>query len=61
MPKEEEIEIEGVITLSPKNFFMVECEHGEVSKHNIRLTVGDKVIVTLGSYDLYSGRITKRL
>ena len=33
---------------------------GKLRKHNIRIIVGDRVVVELSPYDLYNGRITYR-
>lgn len=70
MPKEEHIEMEGVvIDALPNTQFKVELENGHVvhahisgkmRKHYIRILRGDKVTVELTPYDLTKGRITYR-
>lgn len=70
MPKEENIEMEGVvIDALPNTQFKVELENGHVvhahisgkmRKHYIRILRGDKVTVELTPYDLTKGRITYR-
>ncbi len=71
MPKEEHIEMEGiVIETLPNTMFRVELENGHVvmahisgkmRKHYIRILTGDKVTVQLTPYDLSKGRITYRV
>ena len=70
MPKEEPIEMEGiVIDTLPNTMFRVELENGHVvtahisvkmRKHYIRILTGDKVTVQLTPYDLSKGRIVYR-
>ncbi len=70
MPKEELIEVEGVVReLLPNAMFRVEIANGKVvlahisgkmRMHYIRILVGDKVTVQLSPYDLTRGRITYR-
>ncbi len=70
MPKEEAIEVEGVITKSLSNSqFSVEIENGhmvtaypagKMRKFFIKILPGDKVTVALSPYDLSKGRITFR-
>lgn len=70
MPKEENIEMQGVVTDTlPNTTFRVELENGHsviahisgrMRKHYIRILVGDKVTVELTPYDLSKGRITYR-
>lgn len=70
MPKEELIEIEGVVTeLLPNAMFRVKLENGcfitahtsgRVRKNRIRILAGDKVTVEMTPYDLTKGRITFR-
>ncbi|MBF0385640.1 MAG: translation initiation factor IF-1 [Candidatus Omnitrophica bacterium] len=70
MPKEELIEVEGVVKESlPNAMFRVELEaghlvlahiSGKIRKHFIRILPGDKVKVELSPYDLTRGRITYR-
>lgn len=70
MPKEDHIEMEGVVmdTL-PNTMFRVELENGHVvtahisgrmRKNYIRILTGDKVRVELTPYDLTKGRIVYR-
>jgi translation initiation factor IF-1 len=70
MPKEEAIEVEGVISESlPNAMFRVELENGhkilahvsgKIRMNFIRILPGDKVKVELSPYDLSRGRITFR-
>ncbi|MFK5968741.1 MAG: translation initiation factor IF-1 [Candidatus Marithrix sp.] len=70
MPKEESIEMEGVVTETlPNTMFRVKLENdhivtahisGRMRKHYIRILTGDKVTVQLTPYDLDKGRITYR-
>ena len=70
MPKEETIEVEGiVIETLPNAMFRVELKNGHrvlshisgrIRKHFIRILPGDKVVVELSSYDLTRGRIVYR-
>jgi translation initiation factor IF-1 len=70
MAKQEAIEIEGVVTevLPDRNFrVLLDNGHtvlaysaGKMSKHKIRVLVGDRVSVELSPYDLSRGRITYR-
>ncbi|MCP4699628.1 MAG: translation initiation factor IF-1 [Gammaproteobacteria bacterium] len=70
MPKEDHIEMEGVVTETlPNTMFRVELENGHkvtatisgrMRKHYIRILTGDKVTVQLTPYDLSKGRITYR-
>jgi translation initiation factor IF-1 len=70
MPKEDHIEMEGVVLETlPNTMFRVELENGHVvtahisgkmRKHYIRILTGDKVTVQLTPYDLTKGRITYR-
>ncbi len=70
MPKEDHIEMEGVvIDTLPNTMFRVELENGHVvtahisgkmRKHYIRILTGDAVTVQLTPYDLSKGRITYR-
>lgn len=71
MPKEEAIEVEGVIQEAlPNAMFRVELQNGhtilghisgKMRKHYIRILPGDKVKVELSPYDLTRGRITFRM
>ncbi len=70
MPKEEAIEVEGmVIELLPNAMFRVELDSGhkvlahicgKMRMHYIKILHGDKVKVELSPYDLTRGRITYR-
>ncbi len=70
MPKEESIEVEGVVVESlPNAMFRVELENGhkilahisgKMRMHYIRILPGDKVTVEMSAYDLSRGRITYR-
>ncbi len=70
MPKEELIEVEGVVKESlPNAMFRVELDNGhlvlahisgKIRKHFIRILPGDRVKVELSPYDLNRGRITFR-
>ncbi len=70
MPKEEPIQVEGVIIEAlPNAMFRVELENGhrllahvagKMRMHFIRILPGDKVTVELSPYDLTRGRITFR-
>ncbi len=70
MPKEDQIEIEGMITETlPNTMFRVELENGHVitahisgkmRKNYIRILRGDRVTVEMTPYDLSKGRITYR-
>ena len=70
MPKEEAIEVEGVITKALSNSkFSVEIQNGhmvtaypagKMRKFFIKILPGDKVTVALSPYDLGKGRITFR-
>ncbi len=70
MPKEEAIEVEGVVIETlPNAMFRVELKNGHrvlshisgrIRKHFIKILPGDKVVVELSSYDLTKGRIVYR-
>ena len=70
MPKEEMIEMEGVVhEVLPDTKFRVTLDNGHVimayvagrmRKHRIRILAGDKVNIELTPYDLSKGRITFR-
>jgi len=70
MPKEEAIEVEGIVMEPfPNAMFRVELEKGhkvlshisgKMRMHFIRILPGDKVIVELSPYDLTRGRIIYR-
>lgn len=70
MPKEESIEMDGVVVDTlPNTMFRVKLENGHIvlahisgrmRKHYIRILQGDKVKVALTPYDLTKGRIVFR-
>jgi translation initiation factor IF-1 len=70
MPKEEAIEVEGVVIETlPNAMFRVELKNGHrvlshisgrIRKNFIKILPGDKVMVELSSYDLTRGRIVYR-
>ena len=70
MPKEEAIEVEGVVIETlPNAMFRVELKNGHrvlshisgrIRKNFIKILPGDKVRVELSSYDLSRGRIVYR-
>ena len=71
MPKEDSIEVEGVVVEPlPNAMFRVELENGhkvlahisgKMRMNYIRILPGDKVKVELSPYDLTRGRITFRI
>lgn len=71
MPKEEAIEVEGVVAEAlPNAMFRVALENGhkvlahvsgKMRMHFIRILPGDAVKVELSPYDLTRGRITFRI
>ncbi|MCL2433878.1 MAG: translation initiation factor IF-1 [Clostridia bacterium] len=69
MPKDDAIEVEGVVVDSNHDMFQVELPNGhkiiahvsgKLRRYNIRVYAGDKVRVELSPYDLTRGRITWR-
>jgi translation initiation factor IF-1 len=70
MPKEDFIEVEGVVIEPlPNAMFRVQLDNGhkvlahisgKMRMHYIRILPGDKVKVELSPYDLTRGRITFR-
>lgn len=70
MPKEESIEVEGIVLETlPNAMFKVELEgghkvlahiSGKMRMHFIKILPGDKVVLELSPYDLSRGRITYR-
>ena len=70
MPKEDHIEMNGVVSETlPNTTFRVKLDNGHVvtahisgrmRKNYIRILTGDKVTVQLTPYDLTKGRITFR-
>ncbi len=71
MPKEDAIEVEGVVVEPlPNAMFRVELANGhkvlahisgKMRMHYIKILTGDKVIVELSPYDLGRGRIVYRV
>ena len=71
LPKEDHIEMEGVVAETlPNTMFRVELENGhtvtahisgKMRKNYIRILTGDKVTVQLTPYDLTKGRIVYRV
>lgn len=71
MPKDDAIEVEGVVIEPlPNAMFRVELENGhrvlahisgKMRMNYIRILPGDKVKVELSPYDLTRGRITFRI
>jgi translation initiation factor IF-1 len=71
MPKEDLIEVEGVVQEAlPNTMFRVEIQQGHIvlahlggklRKHFIRILPGDRVRLEVSPYDLTRGRITFRL
>ena len=70
MPKDDAIELEGVVTEAlPNAMFRVELPNGhkilahisgKLRLHYIRILPGDKVTVEISPYDLTKGRIIWR-
>lgn len=70
MPKEEAIEVEGIVVEPlPNAMFRVELENGhkvlahisgKMRMHYIKILPGDRVTVELSPYDLNRGRIIYR-
>jgi translation initiation factor IF-1 len=70
MPKEEAIEVEGVVIETlPNAMFRVELKNGHrvlshisgrIRKNFIKILPGDRVVVELSPYDLTRGRIVYR-
>ena len=70
MAKQENIELDGIITQALSNaMFRVELENGhmitahisgKMRKNYIRILTGDKVLVEISPYDLSKGRIVFR-
>jgi translation initiation factor IF-1 len=71
MPREDAIEVEGVVIEPlPNAMFRVELANGhrvlahisgKMRMHYIKILPGDKVIVELSPYDLSRGRIVYRV
>jgi translation initiation factor IF-1 len=70
MPKQELIEMDGVVTeIMPNQRFRVELENGmnvqaytcgKMRRFRIRVVTGDRVQLELSPYDLTKGRISFR-
>lgn len=70
MPKEEVIEVEGVVNeVLPNTIFRVQLTNGhsvtayasgKMRKHRIRILAGDRVTLEMSPYDLTKGRIAFR-
>ena len=70
MPKQDAIEVEGVVRLPlPNAMFRVNLANGhevlahisgKMRLHYIKIVPGDRVLVELSPYDLGRGRITYR-
>ena len=70
MPKEDAIEVEGIVVEPlPNAMFRVELDNGhrvlahisgKMRKNFIRILRGDRVLVELSAYDLTKGRIVYR-
>ena len=70
MAKADNIEVEGVVVDAlPGTMFKVDIGHGHIVMaqlagklrlNNIRIAVGDKVLVEVSPYDLTKGRIVFR-
>jgi translation initiation factor IF-1 len=70
MPKEDNIEMEGVVVETlPNTTFRVKLDNGHIvlahisgrmRKNYIRILTGDRVTVQITPYDLSKGRITYR-
>lgn len=70
MSKEDQIEVDGIITETlPNTMFRVQLDNGhiitahisgKIRKNYIRILTGDKVKVEMTPYDLSKGRITYR-
>jgi translation initiation factor IF-1 len=70
MPKEEAIEVEGIVVETlPNAMFRVELKNGHrvlshisgrIRKNFIKILPGDMVVVELSPYDLTRGRIVYR-
>ena len=72
MAKEESIEMTGeVVDILPNTMFRVKLENfekpvigylnGRMKQHNIKVLLGDRVLIEFSPYDLSRGRITRRL
>jgi len=72
MAKEESIEMTGeVVDILPNAMFRIKLENfekpvigylnGRMKQHNIKVLLGDRVLIEFSPYDLSRGRITRRL
>ena len=72
MAKEESIEMTGeVVDILPNTMFRIKLENfekpvigylnGRMKQHNIKVLLGDRVLIEFSPYDLSRGRITRRL
>jgi translation initiation factor IF-1 len=72
MAKEESIEMQGeVVDILPNAMFRIKLENfeksvigylnGRMKQHNIKVLLGDRVLIEFSPYDLTKGRITRRL
>ena len=72
MAKEEAIEMTGeVVDILPNAMFKVQVENwekpvvaylnGRMKQHNIKVLLGDNVLLEFSPYDLTKGRIIRRL
>jgi translation initiation factor IF-1 len=71
MPKEDSIELEGkVLEVLPNTMFRIKLDgieksvigyiSGRMRKHDIKILLGDRVLIEFSPYDLTRGRITRR-
>ena len=72
MAKEDSIEMTGeVVDILPNAMFKIQIENwekpviaylnGRMKQHNIKVLLGDQVLLEFSPYDLTRGRITRRL
>ena len=72
MAKEDSIEMTGeVVDILPNAMFKIQIENwekpviaylnGRMKQHNIKVLLGDRVLLEFSPYDLTRGRITRRL
>ena len=72
MAKEESIEMTGeVVDILPNTMFRIKLENfekpvigylnGRMKQHNIKVLLGDRVLIEFSPYDLTKVRITRRL
>jgi translation initiation factor IF-1 len=71
MAKEETLELEGkVLEVLPNTMFRIQLDgvekpvigyiSGRMRKHDIKILLGDRVLIEFSPYDLTRGRITRR-